>query len=64
MDRLGVLVLHGLDHARHIVQMVGQLVLDLLRLARNPRRGPWRDVSGHLFRMGATALPITALVGF
>ena len=64
VDRLGVLVLHGLDHARHMVQMVGQLVLDLLRLARNPRRGPWRDVSGHLFRMGATALPITALVGF
>ena len=64
VDRLGVLVLHGLDHARHIVQMVGQLVLDLLRLARNPRRGPWRDVSGHLYRMGATALPITALVGF
>src|SRR6218665_3367118 len=29
-----------------------------------PRRGPWRDVSGHLYRMGATALPITALVGF
>ena len=64
VDHLGVLVLHGVDHARHLVQMVGQLVLDLGRLARAPRRGPWRDVSGHLYRMGATALPITALVGF
>ena len=63
-DHLGVLVLHGLDHARHVLEMVGQLVLDLGRLARKPRRGPWRDVSGHLYRMGATALPITALVGF
>jgi phospholipid/cholesterol/gamma-HCH transport system permease protein len=53
-----------LDHARHMVQLVGQLMLDLVRLARAPRRGPWRDVSGHLYRMGATALPITALVGF
>src|SRR2546427_3451838 len=29
-----------------------------------PHRGPWRDISGHLYSMGATALPITALVGF
>ncbi|CAN7460868.1 ABC transporter permease [Acidovorax sp. Leaf76] len=64
VDRLGVLVLHGVNHARHMLEMVGQLVLDMGRLARNPRRGPWRDVSGHLYRMGATALPITALVGF
>ena len=63
-DHLGVLVLHGLSHARHMLEMVGQLLLDLGRLARAPRRGPWRDVSGHLYRMGATALPITALVGF
>ena len=64
IDRLGVLVLHGVDHARDLVAMVGQLMLDLGRLARAPLRGPWRDVSGHLYRMGATALPITALVGF
>jgi len=64
VDRLGLLVLHGVNHARHMLEMVGQLVLDMGRLVRNPRRGPWRDVSGHLYRMGATALPITALVGF
>jgi len=64
IDHLGVLVLHGVDHARHLLQLVGQLALDLVRLARAPKRGPWRDVSGHLYRMGATALPITALVGF
>ena len=64
IDHLGVLVLHGVDHARHLLEMVGQLVLDLGRLARAPRKVPWRDVSGHLYRMGATALPITALVGF
>ena len=64
VDHLGVLVLHGVDHARHMLELMGQLVLDFGRLARAPRRGPWRDVSGHLYRMGATALPITALVGF
>ena len=64
VDRLGVLVLHGVDHARHLLLLVGQMLLDSLRLLRAPHRAPWRDISGHLFRMGATALPITALVGF
>ena len=64
IDHLGVLVLHGLDHARHLVALVGQLALDMGRLARAPQQAPWRDVSGHLYRMGATALPITARVGF
>ncbi|MDD2711414.1 MAG: ABC transporter permease [Simplicispira sp.] len=64
IDRLGVLVLHGLGHAHQLVLLVGQLALDVLRLLRAPRRAPWRDVSGHLYSMGATAMPITALVGF
>lgn len=64
VDSLGRLVLHGLDHALDMLEMVGQLLFDVLRLIRNPSRGPWRDFSGHLYRMGAMALPITALVGF
>ena len=64
VHRLGELVLHAVEHVRFFVQLVGQLGLDVLRLARAPRRGPWRDLSGHLYRMGTTALPITALVGF
>jgi len=47
-----------------LLRLVGQLAIDLVTLLRAPRRGPWRDVSGHLYHMGATALPITALVGF
>ena len=60
----GELLLHALDHTRDLVRLVGQLLLDLMRLARKPADGPWRDVSGHLYSIGATALPITALVGF
>ncbi len=51
-------------HLGHLVQLMGQLLLDFLRLLRSPHKGPWRDFSGHLYNMGATALPITALVGF
>ena len=53
-----------LDHARGLLRLLGQLLLDLLRLIRHPQQGPWRDLSGHLYSFGATALPITALVGF
>ena len=52
------------DHLRAMLRLVGQLVLDIGRLVRHPQQGPWRDLSGHLYHIGATALPITALVGF
>jgi len=61
---LGRRVLRALEQLRDLTRLLGQLVLDLGRLARAPRAGPWRDVSGHLYHIGTTALPITALVGF
>ncbi len=51
-------------HAADLLVLVGRLMLNLGKLARQPRDGPWRDLSGHLYHIGATALPITALVGF
>jgi len=64
VDTLGAKVMHAVGHGRDLLTLIGQLVIDGLRLVRNPRLMPWRDVSGHLYSMGATALPITALVGF
>ena len=61
---LGERVYQVVDHARDLIRLVGQLLIDMARLVRSPKDGPWRDVSGHLYRIGATALPITALVGF
>jgi phospholipid/cholesterol/gamma-HCH transport system permease protein len=61
---LGAFVLHAGDHLKSFVRLIGQLTLNLGRLARAPHEGPWRDFSGHLYRIGGTALPITALVGF
>jgi phospholipid/cholesterol/gamma-HCH transport system permease protein len=61
---LGAQVWQLIDHVRDLTRLLGQLLLDLLRLLRAPGKGPWRDVSGHLYHIGATALPITALVGF
>lgn len=61
---LGERLLGLLGHGRGMLRLLGQLLLDIMRLIRHPRQGPWRDLSGHLYHFGATALPITALVGF
>lgn len=58
----GLLKIAG--HSAGLIALVGRLLLNLIKLARRPRDGPWRDLSGHLYHIGATALPITALVGF
>jgi phospholipid/cholesterol/gamma-HCH transport system permease protein len=64
VERLGLAVIAALDGIRDAIALLGQLLLDALRLAAQPGKGPWRDFSGHLYRIGAQALPITALVGF
>lgn len=53
-----------LSHAVDLVALTGQCMLDLARVAVRPSRLPWRDLSAAVFRTGAQALPITALVGF
>lgn len=64
LARVGLWGQHIRDHLVGALRLVGQLALDLLTLLRHPRQGPWRDLSGHIYRIGATALPITAAVGF
>lgn len=64
IDAFGLGVIQALAQVRDFVALMGQLLLDVLKLLRGPQWGPWRDFSGHLYRIGAQALPITALVGF
>jgi phospholipid/cholesterol/gamma-HCH transport system permease protein len=54
---------HMLETARRFITLIGQFVLDIGTMLKAPHRAPWRDISGHLYSTGATALPITALVG-
>jgi len=59
----GGALLRATDHFKEFTRMLGMLAINVGQLASAPHRGPWRDFSGNLFRIGATALPITALVG-
>jgi phospholipid/cholesterol/gamma-HCH transport system permease protein len=52
------------EHVTGVLILSGQLLLDSLYLARHPARIPWREISANLYRTGAQALGITALVGF
>ncbi|GHU26872.1 ABC transporter permease [Betaproteobacteria bacterium] len=61
---LGSLALAGLRNAREFVTLIGQLLLDLVYLCGHPRDIPLKEFSAMLFKSGAQALPVTALVGF
>lgn len=52
------------EHLKGIVILIGQLTLDALFLITHPSHIPWREISANLYRTGAQALVITALVGF
>ncbi|MBI3285714.1 MAG: ABC transporter permease [Burkholderiales bacterium] len=61
--QLGAQVLGFFEHLHSFIVLLGQLMLDLLRFARHPLRGPWKELSANVYRTGAQALGITALVG-
>ena len=52
------------EHLKGIIILIGQLTLDALFLITHPSYIPWREISANLYRTGAQALAITALVGF
>ncbi len=62
--QLGAWVVARREHFANGLHLIGQLMLDVIRLIKKPHHAPWRDVSGNLYHIGATALPITAMVGF
>ncbi|MFZ4538694.1 MlaE family lipid ABC transporter permease subunit [Propionivibrio sp.] len=61
---LGRLALAGLKNLREMVTLIGQLLLDVSYLFSHPNDIPWREFSANLYKSGAQALPVTALVGF
>lgn len=64
LARAGVRLLAFAQHGVDLVALVGRLLLDLCRMLRHPGLIGWREISANVYRTGAQALPITALVGF
>ena len=53
-----------LEHVSGFITLLGQLVLDFLRMVQAPQRAPWKEISANVYHVGYQALGITALVGF
>ncbi|HKA40778.1 MAG TPA: ABC transporter permease [Burkholderiales bacterium] len=64
ISALGDWLLDVSDHLLHFVLLVGRIAIDTSRLSRQPRDIPWLEISANIYRTGAQALGITALVGF
>lgn len=60
----GALVLKALANLRGMIAVFGQFMLDGLYLLRHPGEFPLREFSANLYKAGAQALAVTALVGF
>jgi phospholipid/cholesterol/gamma-HCH transport system permease protein len=61
---LGQEVIGLLDHLVGATALLGQVMIDAAGLVRRPHEIPWREISASIFRTGAQALGITAIVGF
>jgi phospholipid/cholesterol/gamma-HCH transport system permease protein len=62
--RLGDGVAVGAHHGERLLMLLGALVLDFMAMVVKPLHGPWKEISAQIYRAGAQALGITALVGF
>jgi phospholipid/cholesterol/gamma-HCH transport system permease protein len=51
-------------HLLDFLALVGQVMLDLVRVARHPGELPSREISANLYKSGVRAMPVSALVGF
>jgi phospholipid/cholesterol/gamma-HCH transport system permease protein len=51
-------------HIIEVIELLGKVSLALLECLRHPSRMPWKEISANIYRTGAQALGITALVGF
>ncbi|MDR1708204.1 MAG: ABC transporter permease [Candidatus Accumulibacter sp.] len=60
----GAALLAAGANALEFIALCGQLLLDALYLCAHPRDIPLKEFSATLYKSGARALPVTALVGF
>lgn len=64
LERVGRWMLWAVANFAALLALFGQLILDVAYLCRNPREIPWKEFSANLYKSGAQALPVAALVGF
>ena len=61
---VGALLLKAMTNLKGMVVLFGQLLLDTAYLCRHPMDIPWKEFTANVYKAGAQALAVTALVGF
>lgn len=64
VELVGRHTLSLVSHVLGMLDLLGNVMLSILYLVRYPLRIPWLEISANVYRTGAQALAITALVGF
>lgn len=64
VEFLGRLMLRAAANLQGMVVLLGQLLLDIGYLTRHPADIPRKELFANIYKAGAQALPVTALVGF
>jgi phospholipid/cholesterol/gamma-HCH transport system permease protein len=64
IEFLGSLLLKAGRNLHGMIALFGQLLLDIAFLVKHPADIPWREFTANIYKSGAQALPVTALVGF
>ena len=64
IEFIGSLLLKAARNLQGMIALFGQLLLDVAFLFKHPADIPWREFTANIYKSGAQALPVTALVGF
>jgi phospholipid/cholesterol/gamma-HCH transport system permease protein len=64
IENLGQAALDFTQELGDVVWLLGRLVLDVWDCVKHPQRWPFREISAGIYRSGAQAIGILALVGF
>ena len=64
IEFIGSLLLKAGRNLQGMIALFGQLLLDVAFLFKHPADIPWREFTANIYKSGAQALPVTALVGF
>jgi phospholipid/cholesterol/gamma-HCH transport system permease protein len=64
IERIGLPGVAMLDNMGGLVALYGQFLIDLAYVALHPSEMPWREFGANIYKAGARALPVAALVGF
>lgn len=61
---VGNQLLKAAAYLKGMIALFGQLLLDLGHLLRHPAEFPWKEFTANVYKAGAQAMAVTALVGF